>query len=86
MTLDDAVGDANRAVLQALGQLWLVGVSLDWRWVDAAERMLGSQRIALPGTALHRSAIGSRPYGLPRLFRHRRTPYPAPQNPISSLR
>ncbi|MBW5932243.1 non-ribosomal peptide synthetase [Klebsiella michiganensis] len=51
VTLDDAVGDANRAVLQALGQLWLVGVSLDWRWVDAAERMLGSQRIALPGTA-----------------------------------
>ncbi len=55
--LDDAASDANRTALEALGQLWLAGVSLDWRWVDAAERMLGSQRIALPGTVfLHRSA------------------------------
>ncbi|WP_407230626.1 colibactin hybrid non-ribosomal peptide synthetase/type I polyketide synthase ClbK [Escherichia coli] len=50
LMLDDAASDANRTALEALGQLWLVGVSLDWRWVDAAERMLGSQRIALPGT------------------------------------
>lgn len=48
--LDDAASDANRTAPEALGQLWLAGVSLDWRWVDAAERMLGSQRIALPGT------------------------------------
>lgn len=50
LMLDDAASDANRTALEALGQLWLAGVSLDWRWVDAAERMLGSQRIALPGT------------------------------------
>ncbi len=54
--LDDAASDANRTALEALGQLWLAGVSLDWRWVDAA-RMLGSQRIALPGP-LYTAALG----------------------------
>ncbi len=55
--LDDAASDANRTALEALGQLWLAGVSLDWRWVDAAERMLGSQRIALPGTVFYTAAL-----------------------------
>ncbi|OCG20190.1 non-ribosomal peptide synthetase [Gilliamella sp. App2-1] len=52
--LDANQAQGNMVALQILGQLWKLGVNVDWHIIDAVEHAQTSYRIALPGTVFAR--------------------------------